>query len=252
MWIGFGVLLLLKKIIENKNNIKKILLFVSIILFFIYWQSIIAARMPFITTIIFLIVYLLKNNSKIMIYFIILVSGILFFVPRNDAFKKRVERIKNYELNFPKGEYSTNWQNISTEQVRNGIYYCSYIKIKQSPIYGYGVGDADDQLQECYNCKFTDTDTYKMFRYNSHNQFLDFILVSGILGITFIMFFQFKILNFAMKSKNKFYLFFIFYFLINNTFENILNRQDGVMFLSFFNAILFFKLNNKNEKSINS
>lgn len=253
MWIGFAVVLLLFKMQEYKHQ-KLFLIPVSILLiFFLNWQNIIAARMPFFVTILFLVLFLLKNNIKLLIFILALIVGTLFILPKNNFYTERFERLKKYDFTFPKGEYSTNWPNISPEQIRNGIYYCSFLKIREAPIFGYGIGDADDQLQKCYDCEFTDTDTYKVLKYNSHNQYLNFILVSGILGILIIVFFQFKIIKIALKNKNILYIYFIFYIILNISFENVLHRQDGVMFFGFFNSILFFQFtHNKNEKSINS
>lgn len=252
LWIGFGIILLLFKIQENKT--KKLFLTTAslIILFFIYWQSIISARMPFVVTILFLVLFLFKSNFKFLIFILILIGTTFFILPKNVVFTERFERIKSYDFSFPKGEYSKNWKNISTEQIRNGIYYCSYKKIKEAPFFGHGVGDADDKLQECYDCKFTDTNTYKLLKYNSHNQYLDFILVSGLIGILIIMVFQYKIIKIAVKNKNIIYLYFLFYFILNISFENVLNRQDGVVFFSFFNSLLFFQIHKKNEESLNT
>lgn len=252
MWIGFAVILLLFKIQEHKLNIIFVLIAFLTILFFIYWQSIIAARMPLAVTLLFIILFLLKKNTKLLILLLATIASTFFIMPKNMVFVERFEKIKNYDFTFPKGKYETNWQNISNEQIRNGIYYCTYQKIKEAPIFGHGVGDADTELQKCYDIEFTDTNTYKLLKYNSHNQYLDFILVSGLIGLIIILFFQFKIIKIALKNKNTIYLYFIIYFILNITFENVLNRHDGVMFFSFFNTILFFQIYNKNEESINS
>lgn len=252
LWIGFAVVLLLFKIRENKKNYYFITIASLIILYFIYWQNIIAARMPLLATVVFIFIFIIKNNIKLFLLLIIFFLSGIYYIPQKILFTERFERIKNYDFTFPKGDYTINWPNISTEQVRNGIYYCSYQKIKEASVLGYGVGDVDNLLQDCYDCKFTDTNTYKLIKYNSHNQYLDILLVSGFIGLFIIVFFQIKNIKIALKNKNSLYIFFLFYFLLNMSFENLFSRQDGVMFFSFFNSLLFIQLIPNNEKSINS
>lgn len=251
VWIGFGVILILFKISENKKNILFLLTATPIILFFIYWQNIIAARMPLITTLFFLILFLFKNNFKILIILFVLSISTLIVFSNKDVFAERFKRLKSYDLTFPKGDYATNWRNISPEHVRNGIYYCSYLKIKEAPLLGVGLGDVNNQLQNCYDLNFTDTDTYKLRRYNSHSQYLDIVLTSGFIGFFIICYYQFKTIKKAIKSNKKVYLNFIFFFFFINIFENILNRQDGVIFFSLFNTILFFNEIIKNNHDRN-
>lgn len=245
IWIGFGVFLILFLVQQNKKNKYFFWGALPILLYFFYWQNTLAARMPFIATLLLLIVYLFKGSKKLLFITAILLIGGFFALSQFFFYKERLDRIIKYDFTFPKGEYSTNWPNISPEHIRNGIYYCSYLKIKESPLLGYGIGDADDQLQDCYDCQFTETDTYKILKYNSHNQYLDIILASGLLGFLILTFFQFKMIKIAIKNKNSIYLFFLFYFILDICFENVLHRQDGVMFFSFFNSILFFQLSNK-------
>ncbi len=252
LWIGFAVIMLLFKIRENKKNYYFITVASLIIIYFVYWQNIIAARMPLVTTVFFILVFTIKNNIKLFGILSTFIFFGLYFIPQKVLFIERFERIKNYDFTFPKGDYTINWPNISPEQVRNGIYYCSYLKFKNAPLLGYGIGDVDNILQDCYDCKFTNTNTYKLLKYNSHNQFLDIILVSGFIGFLIIFIFQVNIIRRAIKNNFFIYVFFLLYFLLNMSFENLLCRQDGVIFFSFFNSLLFIQLIPKNEKSINS
>jgi O-antigen ligase len=242
IWIGFAIILLTFLFKEfQKKRIKLALLIPLIILYFLYWQYLIGARMPFLATVLFLIVFncFQVKNWIVFVAIGIIVLGVIY--SKKDGLSDRFTGLINYTFTFPKGQYSMNHLVITSEQIRNGIYFCSYQKIKEAPLIGYGIGDVDDQLQNCYDEEFTDTDTYKILNYNSHNQYLNVLLVSGLIGFL-LMIFHFKfLLNNAFRKKNKLYLSFLFFMLLNFCFENVLSRHDGIFFFSFFNTILFFQ-----------
>ena len=243
IWIGFGVILLafiFEELLQKKNKIAFLIPIISI--YFVYWQYTIGARMPFFATVLFLILFAFYKTKSWIVFISFIVGLSLVLALNKDGLSERVNNLTKYNFSFPKGQYSTNYMNISTEQIRNGIYYCSYNKIKEAPFFGYGIGDADDQLQECYDENFTDTDTYKILNYNSHNQYINIILVSGFVGFSIFVFSIICLLKKGMK--NKLYLSFLCFILLNFCFENILSRHDGIIFFSFFNSLLYFQTNN--------
>lgn len=253
MWVGFAIIVLVYKI---KNGIasKKyftILIQLLIIAYFFYWLYIIGSRMPFVATIMVCFFCLFKNLKQIIFASILLIILTFILVSKVDRIGERFEKLKNYNFSFPEGKYEDNYPNISNEQIRNGIYFCSYETLKLEPILGYGVGDVDAKLQSCYDEKFTNTDTYKVISYNSHNEYLNIILSSGIIGLILFLFSQFYFLRKAFYYKLGIYISFVFFIFLNFSFENILSRHDGVIFFGFFNSLLFFQNRNLNEKSIN-
>lgn len=253
MWVGFAIIVLVYKI-KNEIASKKyfiILIQLLIITYFFYWLYIIGSRMPFVATIMVCFFCLFKNLKQIIFASILLIILTFILVSKVDRIGERFEKLKNYNFSFPEGKYEDNYPNISNEQIRNGIYFCSYETLKLEPILGYGVGDVDAKLQSCYDEKFTNTDTYKVISYNSHNEYLNIILSSGIVGLVLFLFSQFYFLRKAFYYKLGIYISFVFFIFLNFSFENILSRHDGVIFFGFFNSLLFFQNRNLNEKSIN-
>lgn len=244
MWVGFAIIVLVYKIrnkIAVKIKDKSILILLFLILYFFYWQYLIGARMPFFATIIICFAVLFRNIKNIIISVVILIVVSTIMVLKTDRIGERFERLKNYNLSFPEGKYEDNYPNISNEQIRNGIYFCSYETIKKEPVLGYGIGDVEVNLQSCYDNTFTNTDTYKVTKYNSHNQYLNIILASGIIGLILFFLSNFYFLKIAFNRKLGMYISFLFFIFLNCCFENILSRHDGVIFFSFFNSLLFFK-----------
>jgi O-antigen ligase len=256
MWVGLAVIILIYKI-KNEivvfKNYKKAFLVSLVVVYFFYWQFIIGARMPFFSTIIVCLFILFNtvNKTKTAIFSFLIISISVFLVLKNDRIGERFKNLRNYNFSFPEGKYEDNYPNISNEQIRNGIYFCSFENIKLEPFFGYGAGDVDAKLQSCYDETFTNTDTYKVIHYNSHNEYLNILLSSGIIGLVLFLFSKIYFLRKAAAQKNYVYISFICYIFLNFCFENILSRHDGVIFYSFFNSLFFFQYNNLNEKSTN-
>lgn len=254
MWIGFGVILLLfkiKKRILKKEKYSLILVLFAIIGYFIYWQYIIGSRMPFGATLLVASFSMFKNRKQMFIFSLLLIVSGFILILKTDRLGDRFKKLTHYNFSFPEGKYEDNYPNISTEQIRNGIYYCSFKKIKQQPMLGYGVGDVDAELQSCYDETFTNTDTYKVTSYNSHNQYLKIVLSAGFIGLVLFLISTLYLIKIAIEYKLGLYIGFISFVFLNFFFENILSRHDGVLFFAFFNALIFFTNRQQNEKSIN-
>ncbi|WP_281324431.1 O-antigen ligase family protein [Flavobacterium sp. IMCC34518] len=254
MWIGFGVILLFfkfKKEVFNRKNLLVYIAMLAIISYFIYWQYLIGSRMPFGATLLISSILMFKNRKQMFVFSMFFIVLGFVIILKTDRLGDRFQKLSQYNFSFPEGKYEDNYPNISTEQIRNGIYYCSFEKIKQQPILGYGVGDVDAELQSCYDNTFTNTDTYKVTRYNSHNQFLKIILSAGFVGLVLFLISILCLIKNAIEHKLVLYISFISFVFLNFSFENILSRHDGVLFFAFFSALFFFTNTQQNEKSIN-
>lgn len=115
--------------------------------------------------------------------------------------------------------------------------------IRAHPVFGVGTGDIKDELINLYRQNgITGALTKKL---NAHNQFLQTTVALGIFGfaifaaslfIPFIRFFIFK---------QWLYVIFLLLIIFNFLFESMLERQDGILFYAFFNALLFYTAENK-------
>lgn len=256
LWIGLGLILSFKKLTLFLNDKAYLfsVVFSSVIAYLLYWQITIEARMPLIATIIALIVFFfsyLKSKKTIIILFFSLVIFIVGFTFINPSYYNRLIVLKNHKFELPKGDYNVDFDKISNEHIRNGIYYCGSVLAKESWLTGFGIGDVDDKLQECYDTKI-DSNVYNIFNFNSHNQYLHILLASGIIGLVFFIASLLFTIYLALKNKDGVYLSFAILIFMCLLTENILSRHDGILFYSFFNAIFAFKIAYKNEKSTNT
>ncbi|MEQ6125085.1 O-antigen ligase family protein [Pseudotenacibaculum sp. MALMAid0570] len=135
----------------------------------------------------------------------------------------------------------------NSSSVRIGIYKCVFKTINKKPITGYGLGTYPQK--ECYQ-ELSDH-LYKL-NYNSHNQFLGYMLIAGVFGLFVLLFFLFYNIKSAMVFKDHLYFTLIIFFSIIMLTENILERQSGLILFIFVSCLLFYQNRNhkKNAKDI--
>ncbi len=75
---------------------------------------------------------------------------------------------------------------------------------------------------------------------NAHNQYLEALLCSGIIGFLLLLTYIFGIFTVDKTTrKNILILLFVLMLAFNLLFENLLNRQWGIVFISFFFSYLY-------------
>ncbi|GAA0714390.1 hypothetical protein GCM10009430_07520 [Aquimarina litoralis] len=127
--------------------------------------------------------------------------------------------------------------NSTSEKARLLSWDASFKLIKEAPLLGYGIGDANDVLIKKYNEL---NYTYNLEnKYNAHNQFLQTFLQTGIIGVM-VLCGIFVVLAIRMRrSRNEFSVFLIL--LISLVFESMLVRFNGVVFFSIVMPLLLKK-----------
>ncbi len=212
-----------KSIFFIKNKFIKLF----IVLFFGFFILLLRSRMIFFCYFIilfsFIIYYFNFKNIKIKkgVWFLsifIIICGISYFgFYKNNAFLNRLfikdsmEKARNTRL--------TIWKN-------------SFKAAKKSLLFGYGIGDSQEALITSYkNDNFEEGIRRNL---NSHNQFIETIIIAGILPCILLGIILYKTLILYLRIK-KFYIlgFLISTFIVMNV-ESIFERQQGVFFFSFF------------------
>ena len=206
------------------------LVFSSFILF-------ISARLSILSLIIVLFFSVFYTVHKKRNFLIILgavsIIGLLVFL--NPNFTKR------FTAGFEQKEF--NVEKLITLEPRSHIWECA-VEVgdpKSLPIMGFGFRNTIDKLSECYasRTKFLNEDHKSYFvksRFNTHNQFLNFYLSSGVISmILFVLFFAF-----LFKSNYSNYITFslVLALFLFCCFENVLSRQIGAMLFGTVYAML--------------
>jgi O-antigen ligase len=110
---------------------------------------------------------------------------------------------------------------------------------KENWLVGVGVGDKIDVYMEQYR---KDNNLVSLEReYNSHNQYIDTLVVTGIAGLALLLSFFVVPAVLAFKNRRFDVVFALFLFMIffNALFESVFERQAGIMFFVLFFTLMF-------------
>jgi len=124
----------------------------------------------------------------------------------------------------------------STSQ-RIEAWQSSLTVIKNNFLFGVGAGDVKEALIEEYSLNNYEYLVEK--KLNSHNQFLQTFIATGIFGFSALMLMFIVPFVFSIRKKNYLYLMFIIIMFINFLTESMLETQAGVVFYGFFNSVFF-------------
>ncbi len=202
---------------------------------------VIASKMALLLLIALLLLRLLFGKTKkwgIVIVSILMISGIYFL----STFK--LDTTGTSEENLNQNSISGFISNTVTWEIRSVVWKCaeSISKAEGFLVFGMGYDETKDNLVICYSSSIEDPLKKERFvsnRYNSHNQFIDFYLSSGFIGLALFM--LFLIVLFLSVRKGFFptamLLSLVFYCMV----ENVFHRQMGAYYVGFILIILLSK-----------
>lgn len=191
------------------------------------------AKMPllafgFIMGILFIrrdIVSGLKNKWRWLVLSLVMISGfsILFIFTR-------------WSEIFTAYNYSTQNQLENSVGIRKGITQCGLELSADYFIGGVGPQNLQTELNQCYT-QFGGDD-FTRHTFNTHNQYIDYTLSSGLIGIMVLILIMLVPIIKAIKNKDSLLLSFVLLVSLCMLTENILSRHAGIIFYCFMNAIL--------------
>lgn len=109
---------------------------------------------------------------------------------------------------------------------------------QESKWIGVGTGDTKDALMEKYK-KNNISYAYEE-KLNAHNQFLEWLITFGLIGLIVYLFSIFFPLVKMIKNKQFLYVYFLVIVLIICLVESFLEREVGIVFFTFFNGLLYY------------
>ncbi|MHA3788485.1 O-antigen ligase family protein [Flavobacterium hauense] len=215
---------------------KKLLIACSIVS--VAFILLIAARISFLSLIVLTLLYILfylpvtrKIRLVLIIAFISLTAAIFFF-NKNIADRFFLKESMQVAMDY---------------EPRLIIWPCAYELSQRddfNPVTGYPDNTiVEDRYVDCYTETITDNqdknEYYRAERFNSHNQFIDFYLTTGLIGI--LLFGGFIIALFLQVKGDFAYTAIIIAMLLFMLVENVLHRQMGSYFFSIFGALLLMR-----------
>lgn len=237
IYIGVAIIFALQLL---DNNIKTTILVVLFGVLYLVFLAILGRRGPVISLILIGVPYFLFKYNFYKILFSLFLITLFFTIIVGIPKYQNHNRFNDlYDLTLAKDTSSSVY-------LRYNIYKCGVETIKKSPLIGYGLGDVQKKLNDCY--EFNEMN-FPNKTYNSHNQFIGIILIAGCFGLFLYLYTVCLNIRKCLKSKSNLTLCLIVYLLFNSMTENILEREDGVILYSFFTSLLLFIIERENSES---
>ncbi len=227
-YLSLYILLVLSYYLKNKLD-TGIRTFIVVLLFlYLFLLASIAAYM-ILVIMSTLLTFNIKDKSRKHTMLIMLLLGLIVFLnnPRVFDFYSKVKDFGNI----------IEYDNSTSEKARLLSWDASIKLIKEAPLLGYGIGDANDVLIQKYK-ELGYTYNYEN-KYNAHNQFLQTFLQTGVIGFGVLVTIFILLAIHMKRSRNEFSVFLILF--ISLTFESMLVRFNGIVFFSIVIPLLLKK-----------
>lgn len=137
---------------------------------------------------------------------------------------------------------------------RVSIWKTAFERAQEDIWIGVGAADGKRELTEAY--KNTNQMFLYKYKFPTHNQYLDFLLKFGILGLVAVLAYMLHILWLAYKLRSSLVLMFFILFFVCNLTDDFLIRFDGITFsalwISLFAGYYWINRSNKDPQAIES
>ncbi|MFT7297776.1 MAG: O-antigen ligase [Sphingobacteriales bacterium] len=234
-----------KRVGNSEFTKRGIILFVFFFVIIMLLSSRSQSMVFIFTSVLWAIVWAIKNKKLILglsVGGMVVLFGMMMimFNPINKSrFTEMVDMENTYE--------ETEWMGRSL-RLQKWLYALELIK--ENPVIGVGVGDAPDELMRIYAKNDFHIGLKKKF--NSHNEYLQFAIHSGVLGLLFLLFSLAYPAWVGLKSQKNLFLAFVILFSLSLITEAMFERTKGLMFFTFFYSILAgFFIYPETEESLN-
>lgn len=227
-YLSLYILLVLSYYLKNSLDTRLRTFIVVLLFLYLFLLASIAAYMILVIMSI-LLTFNIKDKSRKHTMFIMLLLGLIVFLnnPRVFDFYSKVKDFGSI----------IEYDNSTSEKARLLSWDASIKLIKEAPLLGYGIGDANDILIKKYK-ELGYTYNYEN-KYNAHNQFLQTFLQTGVIGFGVLVTIFILLAIHMKRSRNEFSVFLILF--ISLIFESMLVRFNGIVFFSIVIPLLLKK-----------
>mgnify|MGYP003686351827 CR=1 FL=1 len=221
--------------IWDECSIIKKLLLVFVFIIGIGCMFIVTSRMPLFATFLGIsIVFVQKIGLRRFLMFgpIGVISIFILAYSFNPSFKAKIDEVSYDNVKLPTEKSNDSFN------VRTGIVLCTVSGIKQNWLLGLGAGGSIQYLNSCY--EGFESPLYLQNKFNTHNQYLDYWLSYGILGVLSLLLLFLTSIIVAVRKRILLGVVLILFFSICILTENVFSRQVGIISFSFLNSFLIF------------
>jgi len=150
----------------------------------------------FIITLIILFLYRFENKLKALLQALMLLSTILIIAYNlSTTFHNRVHHTINSVTNiYQHQNYCNSWG------TRVGAFIVAAEVVKQAPLFGVGIEDHIDELQEIIATQYPNMQCFSWYMHY-HNQYLEIITKTGVLGLLLFLAIFYTLYQMKFQSK---------------------------------------------------
>ncbi|WP_298542694.1 O-antigen ligase family protein [uncultured Aquimarina sp.] len=229
IYFCFALLIVLNGFKEKKLAHR--ILIISILIVGIIQTWSLAGILSLFLVIAFTIFMNVKNLKSKLLFILIASIGFVGVINLNNRAKFMYQTIVSGDLKI---------DGPTASAVRLRPWIASINEIEKNPIWGYGIKNSQKALNSYYRSKL---EKYPGFRwplerkFNAHNQYFQFILEIGVIGL---LLFVLVVISFVNKVKNSstdqklIGYGFLSLILFNFLFESMMNRYMGISFIALF------------------
>jgi len=197
-------------------------------------QYLLSSRSGILVTFLLTIIYFIFKYFKRRKFFVVLISMLLITIALLPVIRKN-QRINDLYNSL------VNSREINQKSVdpRTVVWKSALSVSKQHILIGVGIGDARNELVREYK-RIGENGTIATERYNAHNQFLEVLLESGMVGVIILISILGTMIFLTITERNLLYGLFICMMCLFFMIETILYRLAGVSFFSLFSFLLLY------------
>ncbi|WP_417612799.1 glycosyltransferase [Owenweeksia hongkongensis] len=227
--LALGLFTTLHEIKQKTLASKKIIWSYLVVIVLLFGLLVASSKMILMSTFIGAIIIYSEGLSlkAIALRFGLIASVILVLTITVRPLRERVETLF-YAATEPGVEQN------NPDSLRKGIYKSTNEAISENIWFGTGIGDYQNALSEKYKKYGYTVARDRVF--NTHNQYLQIWLSVGILPLFLFVLSIVAQFFVAYVSKNYLHIAFVVMMSLSFLTENILARQDGIFFYSFFSV----------------
>jgi len=242
IYVGSYFVVALSFILLTKNpSLKKLKAIATIIL--VVGIISLNSRIIFLTTLILMFLVALENLSwkvfaVLVTSLIIAIALVMPFFQKTYVYNKLVNGTI-WELNENIGTHNTDTN--ATSDSRMSRWIAGWELVEEKPFFGYGSGMENEMLLQKFKEKNMQLSIEK--GYNSHNQFLGFLIRFGVFGVLSLLFYFGSNIYLAFKSRDLIYIYFLLLMGTIFLIENYVDRNMGINIVALLGTIILIKKN---------
>lgn len=219
---------------------KKISLYllIGLFLFDILMLILLSSKNILFVSILIFLITLIKNFNKqkwLLVLFGLSIIFLLRFTPTKERIQESL--FSKWEL-LSKDEFLYN-DPFTGATLRLITWKFVLLEMKSNNyLIGTGSGDSQELIDNVYRKHKMDDAGY--LGLNMHNQFLEFFVSFGLIGLLYFIIILFVCFQKAIKQNDYLYLIFLFSFSFMSLTESNLQAHRGIVFFVLLNSLLYF------------